>query len=348
MLDPNFQFHDLRPIFIRKKDGRDRIICIPTVQDRLIQRLVLEYLVTGDKLSVVNPVSYGFRRGSGVQKAIATAKRIRQQHQWALKSDIQSFFDRIDRTSLKDVLRARLRGSSVVPILLKAIDCEIRSESSRDKARIEANGIQKGTGLRQGMPLSPLLSNVELRDFDLSLLKAKIHVVRYADDFVVFADSNADCKDALQLIRKQLAKKGHSIPDLGPTSKTQIYDPDTSVEFLGLELRRKGNSYQIAAPNEAFDEVKYLLEPYSDYSLIAKEVANFGDAIFRLNSSVNGFLNAYRTAANFTDLSSHAVNCRRSALEALLTSIFGKAVLASLDDSKRSFLRIIDEDVEPI
>ena len=42
-------------------------------------------------------------------------------------------------------------------------------------------------GVPQGSPLSPLLANFYLHEFDVRLRSAKINLVRYADDFLVLA-----------------------------------------------------------------------------------------------------------------------------------------------------------------
>src|SRR4051794_28309234 len=52
MLSGNFSYQDLRPVFIPREGKSDRVICVPTVEDRLVQRVALAYLTSGDKLSV--------------------------------------------------------------------------------------------------------------------------------------------------------------------------------------------------------------------------------------------------------------------------------------------------------
>ena len=158
----------------------DRVICVPAVEDRLIQRVALAYLTAGDKLSIKNAVSYGFHRGkdTGVREAIRTARNIRVQHRWVLKSDIQSFFDEIDRSALKKDLVRTLKQRSVLPFLLSAIDTEIRPSDNADRARLSRTSITVGRGLRQGMPLSPLLSNFVLREFDRGVIRANFNMVR--------------------------------------------------------------------------------------------------------------------------------------------------------------------------
>jgi retron-type reverse transcriptase len=153
----DFKFHPLRPTFIPKAGGKFRIICIPTVEDRLIQRLILRCLNDGDKLKVDTPVSYGFKRGSGIQAAVKKARNLRRRHQWVLKSDVTSFFDTIKRDSLREEVQRRLRRSSLASIVCSAIDAEIECADRHDQQRIAEARIIRGKGLRQGMPLAAVI-----------------------------------------------------------------------------------------------------------------------------------------------------------------------------------------------
>jgi hypothetical protein len=81
-----------------------------------------------------------------------------------------------------------------------------------------------------------LLSNFVLRDFDRHFIGKHAKLVRYADDFVIFAGSEEECLDLLTEARSLLAAKGHGVPDPGPGSKTIIANPDEPIEFLGYDI----------------------------------------------------------------------------------------------------------------
>src|SRR5208282_4605265 len=124
------------------------------------------------------------------------------------------------------------------------------------KAIIASSGIQRGKGLRQGMPLSPLLSNLVLCNFDKKISRQGIRVVRYVDDLIVLANSEDECRAAKEIIEKELKKVEMSIPDLGGIkSKTEIKSPAEPVIFLGLEIYRQNNGrYAKKIPAEAIKE----------------------------------------------------------------------------------------------
>ncbi|WP_395016784.1 reverse transcriptase domain-containing protein [Dongia sp.] len=343
VLTQPFVFSKLRPVPLLKASGKIRIICVPTLADRLVQRLFVDYLVTGDKLRVKNSVSFGFvRGGGGVARAIKKAKNLRAEFPWAFKSDIASFFDEIDREDLKANLEKQFHRSSSLPFLQAAIDCEVDTSNKYKAAQIAAAGLKPGVGLRQGMPLSPLLSNFVLRDFDRLFELHGARLVRYADDFVLFAKTEDECRSFFPMVRSQLAKKNHTIPDISPGSKTAIYAPAEPVEFLGFEIKKtaSANSYRVVAPAAAFKAIKASLDEFSDLDHAIATYKNLARTVQSANATMAGFLGAYQPAKNFDDLKSHAGNCRAETFRRLLSTLFGAPAIAQLDDRKREFVEL--------
>ena len=182
----NYSFRPLRPLLIEKSQSKLRLICVPTVEDRLVQRAIGMYLEEGDKLKIRNAVSYGFIRRKTLKEALTDGIRLRHQYPWVLKTDIISFFDKIDRQAVLQKFDARLPGSNLRPLIKAAIACEIMPGDTKVDAWLKNQEINKGIGLRQGMPLSPMLSNLFLEKFDKSIESSGIRMIRYADDIAFF------------------------------------------------------------------------------------------------------------------------------------------------------------------
>ena len=203
-------------------ESTERVICIPTVRDRLVQRAIVAYITSRSKFPINNNSSFGFIKGLGPHSAIKRALELRAKYDWCLKTDIQSFFDRIPRRPLKDQVAKALRGNSLQPLIFKAIDCEIQGDSD-DKERLRKQGLRAGLGIRQGMPLSPLLANLALSGFDKEVAGRKIGMVRYADDPVLFFRTKDERRTVVSILNYCSAPSNFQSPILQKDRKRRLY-----------------------------------------------------------------------------------------------------------------------------
>ncbi len=343
LLNRYFQFKPLRAVDFPKSDGNGfRIICIPTVEDRLVQRLLCNYLNDGDKLGALNSVSYGFIEKRGVKKAVARARNLRNSKPWVFKSDISSFFDRINRNFLVENLARKMRGSSILPLLISAINLEIGQADPDTQRAISRAGIRHGVGLRQGMPIAPLLSNFVLKRFDRRFEAKKVSLVRYADDFVVFCNNRQECDNAYDLARETLAELEHIIPDIGPGSKTQIFSPDEAAGFLGYELQKSGTRrYNLTIPRTACLSLDEKLGRFCDLEYCLMKYRTLARATSSLENTVTGYIRAYSLAANQAVFEQHALAKREQVMSRMFAGLFGAQALERLTEPKKRFLGIL-------
>lgn len=167
-------------VMIPKPDGGQRRLGVPSVVDRLIQQAIAQVLVPVFDPGFV-PVSYGFRPHRSAHEAVLVAKTVIQQgYRWVVEVDLDSFFDRVNH----DMLMARVARKIEDKRLLRLIRRYL-------EAGIMADGVVRSTdeGTPQGSPLSPLLSNVLLDDFDQRFWSRGHRFCRYADDIRVFVKS---------------------------------------------------------------------------------------------------------------------------------------------------------------
>ncbi|WP_159450424.1 reverse transcriptase domain-containing protein [Bradyrhizobium mercantei] len=228
----SFGFSKLRPVFIQKPGSvKERVICVPTVRDRIVQRAIVSYLTTSGKLPIYNASSFGFIQGQGTAKAIQRAVELRSMFEWCIKADIESFFDQVPRAFLKQRVSIALQDHSLVPLIHNAIDCDIKG-TKQIVARASAQGIKPGLGIRQGMPLSPILANLTLAKFDRSVEAKRIPMVRYADDILLFFSTEEEARKGQAFVEGQLGQIDLRLS----ATKTKLLGPNSNVFFLGLEI----------------------------------------------------------------------------------------------------------------
>ena len=87
-----YGFSRLRPFFALKHGStKERVICIPTVRDRIVQRAIVNYFAVSKSLPVYNASSFGFIKGQGTAKAIERAVELRSVFEWCVKADVEAF-----------------------------------------------------------------------------------------------------------------------------------------------------------------------------------------------------------------------------------------------------------------
>ena len=342
----DFRFSSLLAVWIPKRGDRkkERLICIPTVRDRLVQRVLVKTLSFNNRLKLSSDVSFGFQELLGVKSAISKACTLRQSNEWVVKTDICSFFDRIDRASVveKFIKAAPKSFNSLVPYIAEVVNCEIKVHSNVDNEKLRINGIVRGKGLRQGMPISPLLSNLELREFDHRAVKAGYRMARYADDIAVFCTSEIEAKSVLRNCKQWLKDLGHEIPNLDDGNKTIIVPPNEPVEFLGFDIAREDSTAKFKAkiPEKSFVKIFEQLRNSATLDRCEFEQWNFAEFVKNLNSKKSAYRGAYSYASNYDEFISKLESNSQEATRKLLNELFGSEALKKLSKKKLNFLGI--------
>ncbi len=250
----SFNFSPLKPHFVPKPNStKDRLICVPTVRDRIVQRSALTFLTKKYRSLLANDISYGFVEGRSVAEAASRACDLRKSRRWVYKTDISAFFDTVGRDRLAEALKRRIKERSLWPLLLGAGACEVAADRPGVTAKLAKTGIKEGVGVRQGMPLSPFFANLFLYGFDREVIKRKFAAVRYADDLIFLADSESQCVEIDEFCRAEFSKIGLTIPLLSAATKTFIREPGQEAEFLGLGLRANSGQYELILMKSQYD-----------------------------------------------------------------------------------------------
>lgn len=310
-----FAFSPLQPFFIPKPNGKKRLICVPTVADRVVQRAILDYLTPKNGGWLKNGVSHGFVPDLGVPDAVKLAVRYRAERPWVFKTDITAFFDHIDRTLLVDRVKSQIRHRSLHALMASAAGCEIQADRESVRKNLRTLDIRAGRGVRQGMPLSPFFANLLLAPFDRACTDRGLFAIRYADDLAFFAASKNDAIAIQAFCESQLHALQLEIPALAEGSKTQIYAPEHAAEFLGVELRpAAAGGYEVAISSAHMREIKSRIYSYGNLAELRSrglDITKFGNAL-RAAAAAYGATYAY--CSNAADLQNHLKSWERETL----------------------------------
>jgi retron-type reverse transcriptase len=344
-LKRGYYYSGLRGVPVPKKDpSKFRLICIPTMDDRIVQRAILRVVESRAKaLGIANDVSYGFIKATpekkrGVAAAREAAIEMRQSKPWAYKADITAFFDRIPRDDLTQRFGKAFALKSLLPLVEGAINCEVDRSDHVISRILRENDIKTGRGLRQGMPLSPILSNFVLRDFDATMAKKGYSLVRYADDLIVLTSSRDECNFVNDLAIHELSKLKLT---LSP-EKTLICPPDEPVEFLGMELGLKPGStkYGLSISERQISKIREQFTCYHDLDYVAKQRLDLAKLLRRLDNMKSGYRVAYGLADNRDAFYDQMDDWAKACIGKVYSSIFGPRIIGGLTPQQRDFLML--------
>ena len=268
----------LKRAYIKKTDGRTRLLGIPTMQDRAMQSL---YAFALEPIAecLADDHSYGFRPKRCAQDAVDYVIKYlaKSNPQWVLKADIRSCFDNISHDwLLKNVPMDKM-------ILRTFLECGYMSHDTIYPTR---------HGVPQGGCLSNILCNLTLDGLEHTLLQnvdAKMAFVRYADDIIIFADTSGLLGQAvLPVVEKYLSERGLSLSN----EKSGIFSVKEGFYYLGWHIYKSNNQIIAVPSRQAVDTLleKTMAIVSQEHCFSDKELLN------RLKSVIWGWLNYYKTA----------------------------------------------------
>jgi len=195
-----------RRAYIPKADGRLRPLGIAALEDKIVQRAVVEVLNAVYEVDFLG-FSYGFRPGRGQHDALdaLAAGILKRKVNWVIDADIRDCFTGLDQSWLVRFLEHRIADRRVLRLIQKWLRAGVIEDGSWTASE---------QGAPQGASVSPLMANVYLH-YVLDLWAEQwrgrhahgdVVTVRWADDFIVGFEHREDAERFLAELRERFAQ----------------------------------------------------------------------------------------------------------------------------------------------
>jgi RNA-directed DNA polymerase len=275
-----FEFSKLRAAIIPKPNGKFRPLQISEIRDRVVLKAIA-VIIEEEFSSILTQnelVSFAYQKGKGVREALLQMKSLFRNNKAShvLKADIVNFFEEVNKDLLlKEKLLPKLKDHSIDRLINAALSQELFGVKWLKKEHWDLFR-NAGKGIPQGNPMSPLLSNIYLSEFDEFCKTNRFNLVRYADDLVFVCQSEQEAISIFEIVneflRSKYSLKIHSLGNDG--DKTLIIAPavENELNFLGVDFDGLNLRPDKRCLGGLLSGIKSIIKLYDDHELAKKDI----------------------------------------------------------------------------
>lgn len=230
----------VKAVTIPKPNGGERVLGIPTVQDRVIQQ-AMQQILTRKFDRGFSQFSYGYRPYCSAQDAVKQAQKFVQQgKRWVVDIDIKAFFDEVNHDILLHQISRKISDRQVLGLIRTYLKAGVVKDGKVER---------RHKGVPQGSPLSPLLSNIYLDQLDKELEKRDLSFCRYADDIVIYVSSERSAQRVLDSLTLWIEKHLNLVVNQAKSGTGRPWES----QFLGFRITE---AHEIAISPKSVDRYK--------------------------------------------------------------------------------------------
>lgn len=252
-------------------DPKCRVIMSQSIEDKIINHLIAEYLLVRvfeskyiDSMCATR-INKGSSYASRLMKKYLNEIKLKYNKFYILKLDIKKYFYNIDHNILKRILKDNIKDKRALDLLFKVIDSTNESYINGQITKLKENRIKhlsndklieetkqiplyeydKGCGI--GDQTSQAFGLIYLNEL-CHFIKEELHIkyfINYMGDFLIIHHDKEYLNYCLDVIRKKLLKEYK----LMLNSKTRIYNIKEGIEFLGYRYIIKNKKVIIKLRN---------------------------------------------------------------------------------------------------
>ena len=233
-----FTFQQQTGVAKTKANGNSRPIVLSPIPNRIVQRALLDVLQSRIKFvkeALATPTSYGGIQNKRVAMAVTDAKEaISKGAAFHTRSDIAEFFTRIDKARVIALVAPHIKCPDTVALFQAAITTDLANIDVLRRQGLDDIFPLGVEGVAQGSPLSPLIANLYLHDFDKTMNDGGVICLRYIDDFLILGKDMGRVDRAFNKAQRELKKLSlHAYQPSATSDKASRGLTANGFDFLG-------------------------------------------------------------------------------------------------------------------